>query len=93
MSKLFSQVSYQLMKTVLVKQLKFEMAEVSGNYIFTHPQSNTLLTLPILPHQKNLTLTHYRTVSEILDKSGIIAKKAFKALLNRELSPPMAKIA
>jgi len=32
-------------------------------------------------------------VSEILDNSGIIAKKAFKALLNREVSPPMAKIA
>ncbi len=89
MSKLFSQVSYQLMKNVLVKQLKFEMAEMSGNYIFTHPQSNTILTLPILPHQKNLTLTYYRTISEILDKSGIIAKKAFKALLNRELAPPM----
>jgi hypothetical protein len=89
----FSQVSYQVMKNVLVKQLKFEMAEVSGNYIFTHPQSNTLLTLPILPNQKNLTLSHYRMVFEVLDQSGIIAKKAFEALLKRESPSKMAKIA
>ncbi|GEM_PF-6730588 len=76
----------------IVKQLRFEMAEVSGNYIFTHPQTNTILTLPILPNQKNLTLTHYRMISEVLDKSGIIAKKTFKALLNKELSPLMALI-
>jgi len=83
-------MSYQLMKNVLVKQLKFEMTEVSGNYIFIH--QNTILTLPILPEQKNLTLTHYRMVSEILDKSGIMAKKAFKALLTKKLSSPMENL-
>jgi hypothetical protein len=85
MSELFSEISYPLICRVLVKQLGFEMQKVSGSYIFSHPETNTLLALPILPHQKNLTLTHYRMIHEVLDKSGVMAGKVFKALLDKEL--------
>jgi predicted RNA binding protein YcfA (HicA-like mRNA interferase family) len=82
MSERFSQISYQLIKRVLIEKLGFEMLEVDGRYyIFTHPETDTIFTLPILPHRKNLALMNYRTIYNILDKRGIMSQEAFKALL------------
>jgi len=85
MSEQFSQFSIQLIKRVLVDKLGFKMVEVPGShYVFTHPESDTLFPLPILPHKKNVALMNYRTIYNILDKRGIMKKEAFQALLREE---------
>jgi predicted RNA binding protein YcfA (HicA-like mRNA interferase family) len=86
MSEQFSQFSYRLIKRVLVEKLGFQMKEVPGShYVFTHPESDTLFPLPILPHQKNVALMNYRTIYNTLDKRGIMSKEAFQTLLKNEL--------
>ncbi|KHD05253.1 hypothetical protein PN36_00045 [Candidatus Thiomargarita nelsonii] len=79
---MYEQISYDLIKKVLVKQLGFEIFEVPGShYVFTHKQTGTIFPLPIFPNQKNLALTHHYMIHNILDKSGVMDGEAFEALL------------
>jgi hypothetical protein len=87
MSERFSQVSYKLIKDVLVKRLGFELTEVPGSYyVFTDEETGVKIFLPILPSTvKNITFSHHRMIHEVLDKSGVMDGENFEALLKKQL--------
>lgn len=87
MSKQFSQVPYPLIKKVLVEKLGFDLAEEPNRYyVFRHKDTDTLIVLPILPHQNLLAWMNYRNIQSVLEKQGIMGQEEFQTLVTAELN-------